>query len=215
MTKLYRVSALASGFVRMWRAWSIWLPIIVVNALVQGLLIMPAYSVDAPVINALLAVLSALIALKLLAFVTVALLRTPEGLVSWAEVFPELKRRTWRGMLWGAILLIVIAIGFALWTVPGILIAAVTPFTLIAALAGEGNPVAANFRTIGRRFWRWLVNILITGALITLGYLGSGFIVFFLRGMLGAGLVWLAAGFIAVWFTTAWVLIYRSAQQSA
>lgn len=198
----------------MWRAWSIWLPVIVVNALVQGLLIMPAYSVAAPVINALLAVLSALIALKLLAFVTVALLRTPEGSVSWAEVFPELKRRTWRGMLWGAILLIVIAIGFALWTVPGILIAAVTPFILIAALAGERNPVAANFRIIGRRFWRWLITVIISGALITLGYLGSGFIVFFLRGMLGAGLVWLAAGFIAVWFTTAWVLIYRSSVEA-
>ena len=57
------------------------------------------------------------------------------------------------------------------------------------------------------------VPALLTGLAVTAGYLGSGFVMFFLRGMLGASLIWLAAGFFAAWFITAWALIYRSAQR--
>lgn len=211
--KLYRVSALASGFLRLWRGWKVIVPLIFVNALIQGLLVLPETSVNDVAVNVLLAALSAVVALKSFVVVTEVALRVPDGPVTWPMVFPKLWRSTWVGMLWGALVLIAVSIGFSVYTVPGIVLAAVTPFVVIAAVDGQRNPIAANFRAIGRRFWRWLVTALITGLAITVGYLGSGFVMFFLRGMLGASLIWLAAGFVAAWFVTAWALIYRSAQR--
>ena len=209
--KLYRRSALASGFVRMWRGWQVIVPLIIVNALIQGLLVLPETSVNDVAVNILLAALSAVVALKSFVVVTEVALRVPDGPVTWPMVFPKLWRSTWVGMLWGALVLIAVSIGFSVYTVPGIVLAAVTPFVVIAAVDGQRNPIAANFHTIRRRFWRWLVTALITGLATTVGYLGSGFVMFFLRGMLGASLIWLAVGFVAAWFITASALIYRSA----
>lgn len=210
--KLYRVSALASGFVRMWRGWQVIVPLIIVNALIQGLIVLPETSVNDVVVNTLLALLSAVVALKSFVVVTEVAVRVADGPVTWPMVFPKLRRSTWAGMLWGALMLLALVIGFSLYTVPGIIIAALSPFVVIAAVDGARNPLVANFRTIGRRFWRWLITAVLTGLAITLGYLGSGFVMFFLRGMLGASLIWLAAGFVAAWCITAWALIYRSAQ---
>ena len=42
--KTYRFSCLASGFVRMWRAWIVILLVVVVNALLQALLIWPPFT---------------------------------------------------------------------------------------------------------------------------------------------------------------------------
>lgn len=212
--KLYRVSALASGFVRLWRGWQVIVPLIIVNAVIQGLLVLPETSVTDVAVNTLLAALSSVVALKSFVVVTEVALRVPDGRVTWPMVFPKLWRSTWAGMLWGALVLIAVFIGFSVYTVPGIVLAAVTPFVVVAAVDGQRNPLAANFRTIGRRFWRWLVTAILTGLALTAGYLGSGFVMFFLRGMLGASLIWLAAGFVAAWFVTAWALIYRSAQDS-
>lgn len=210
--KLYRVSALASGFVRLWRGWQVIVPLIVVNAVIQGLIVLPDTSVNDVALNSLLALLSAVVALKSFVVVTEVALRVADGRVTWPMVFPTLWRSTWTGMLWGALVLIAVVIGFSLYTVPGVVIAAVTPFMVIAAVDGHRNPFAANFRTIGRRFWRWLITAVLTGLALAVGYLGSGFVMFFLRGFLGASLIWLAAGFVAAWFVTAWALIYRSAQ---
>ena len=207
--KLYRASALASGFVRMWRGWRVLVPVIVLNALIQALLVLPAYSVGAVALNSVFAVLSAFVALASLVLVTIAVQLAVDGTSTWAQVVTADRRRIGRAVLSALVLGLVLAVGFSLWTLPGILIAAITPFVLISAVAGERNPLLANFRTIGRRFWRWLVTALITSALLLVGALGSGFVVFFLRGMLGAGLVWLAVGVVAAWFTTAWTLIYR------
>ena len=206
--KLYRASALASGFVRMWRGWRVMVPVIVLNALIQALLVLPAYSVEAVALNAVFAVLSALVALASLVLVTIAAQQAIEGTSTWSQVVSADRRTLGLALIWAVALVLVLTVGFSLWTLPGILIAAVTPFVLIAAVAGKRNPLVANFRTIGRRFWRWLVTALITSALLLVGTLGSGFVVFFLRGMLGAGLVWLAVGVVAAWFTTAWTLIY-------
>lgn len=212
--KLYRVSALASGFVRMWRGWQVIVPLIVVNALIQGLLVRSETWVTDDALRTVLALFSAIVALKSFVVISEVALQAANGPVTWVTIFPALRKATWRGMLWGALLLVVIAVGFALCTVPGILMAAVTPFVVIAAVAGERNPLVANFRTITRRFSRWLITAVITGVAIAIGYLGSGFVMFFLRGMLGAFLVWLAAGFVAAWFITAWTLIYRSSLEA-
>lgn len=212
--KLYRVSALASGFVRLWRGWQVIVPVLVVNALVQALLILPITSVNDVAVNTLLAVLSAIVALKSFVIISLVAVRVADGRVTWSAVWPALRRSTWVGMLWGALLLLAVVIGFSVYTVPGVVLAAVTPFVVLAAVGGARNPISANFRTIGRRFWRWLVTAILTGLALTAGYLGSGFVMFFLRGMLGASLIWLAAGFVSAWFVTAWALIYRSAQDS-
>ena len=38
---LYRVSILATGFGRMWRAWRVIIPVVIINAVLQGLLLLP------------------------------------------------------------------------------------------------------------------------------------------------------------------------------
>ena len=58
---LYRVSSLASGFVRMWRGWRVILPVVVANAVVQALLVWPPYTYDSGwwvVVSALISALA-------------------------------------------------------------------------------------------------------------------------------------------------------------
>jgi hypothetical protein len=110
---------------------------------------------------------------------------------------------------------IVVVIGLAIYTVPGLVVLAVTPFLLLAVLDGQGNPVGADFVTIGRRFWRWVVTVVITSLVVAIGWLMAGLFAFFIRGMLASFVVWLVAGLLVAWFTTGWALIYRSAQANS
>jgi hypothetical protein len=67
---------------------------------------------------------------------------------------------------------------------------------------------------MGERFWRWLITVLITGAVLGLGTFLAGFWNFFLREPVGPLVVWLVGGVLFAWFTTAFALIYRSTSVS-
>ena len=112
-------------------------------------------------------------------------------------------------------LAVVTIAGFAVYTIPGLVVLALTPFLLLAALDGQRNPLGANVRTIGRRFWRWLLTTVITGAVVLVGNLVGGLTTFFVRGSVASLLVWVVSGLVLAWFTTAWALIYRSAWAEA
>ncbi len=93
----------------------------------------------------------------------------------------------------------------ACWSPPSRRSSCSPPSTAIATRS------AANVRTLGRRFWRWLLTVVIIGIVLLVGDLSAGLFTFFTRNPLASLVVWLVGGLVLAWFTTAWALIYRSA----
>ena len=213
--RTYRISALASAFVRMWRGWRVIVPVVVVNAALQALLIWsdptPGYGIG----PLLLALVSAVVFLVSYGLVAATALKVADGPVGWQQAVATLRSHAVRYSVWAVGLAVVAIAGFAVYTVPGLVVLALTPFLLLAALDGQRNPLGANVRTIGRRFWRWLLTTVITGAVVLVGNLVGGLTTFFVRGSVASLLVWVVSGLVLAWFTTAWALIYRSAWAEA
>jgi hypothetical protein len=195
----------------MWRGWAVILPVVVLNAVLQAFLIVPDPTPGLNALAIIIGVLSALVFLGAYALIAATALKVPDGRVGWSTAFGVVRPNAARYAISALALAIVVAIGLALYTVPGLVVVALTPFLLLTALDGQRNPLASNFATIGRRFWRWLVTIAITGLVVVIGWLMAGLFTFFIRGSLASFAVWLVGGLVIAWFTTAWALIYRSA----
>lgn len=209
--RLYRVSALASGFVRMWRGWRVIVPVVLVNAVVQAVLVWPPFTYDTGWWTVLSAVLSALAFGVAFGLVASTALAVADGGVSWRHAIDTLRAHLAGYSAWAAAWLLLVTVGLALDTLPGLLVAALTPFLLLAALDGHRNALARNLRTLGRRFWRWLITVVIIGLVLLVGDLSAGLFTFFTRNPLASLVVWLLGGLVIAWFTTAWALVYRSA----
>ena len=207
---LYRVSVLATGFGRMWRAWTIVIPVIVVNAAVQGLLLLPGVLPYLTVPFIVVALLSLVVLVLSFTLVATAMLGATTGRVGWADVTTGLGRRYLLVLAWAAGLLVVVLIGVSLYVVPGLIVIALTPYLLLAVVDGQRNPIAVNFRTIGARWGRWAITVIVMGVLCFGIWFLSVADGFFVTGALGAIVGWLAIGLIAAWFTCAWALVYRS-----
>lgn len=208
---LYRVSALASGFVRMWRGWRVIVPVVVLNAVIQAVLVWPPYTYDMGWWVVVSALLSALVLGAAFGLVASTALHVADGPVCWSRAISTLRAHLGVYALWAIAWLLAVSIGLALNTVPGLVIAALTPFLLLAALDGHRNALGTNLRTVGRRFWRWLVTGAVIGIVLFVSDVGAGLFTFFIRNPLASFAVWLVAGLVIAWFTTAWALIYRSA----
>jgi hypothetical protein len=209
--RLYRVSALASGFVRMWRGWRVIVPVVVANGVVQALLVWPPFTYGMDWWTAISAVLSALAFGVSFGLVASATLHLADGPVAWSQAASTLRAHLLSYALWAGAWLLVVSVGLALNTFPGLIVAALTPFLLLAALDGHRNALGRNLRTLGRRFWRWLLTVLIMGIALFVGDLSAGLFTFFTRNPLASLVVWLIGGLVLSWFTTTWALIYRSA----
>lgn len=207
----YRVSALASGLVRMWRGWTVIVPVVILNALLLALLVWPDPIPGQGALPIALALLDALVFLVAYGLICSTALQVADGRVGWPQAVGMLRVRAARYAIWAVALAVAAVIGRAVYTIPGLLVLALTPFLLLAALDGHRNPLAANFRTIGKRLGRWLVTVVIAGLVLLIGSLAGGFLTFFVRVPLASFVVVLVAGFLLAWFTTAWALIYRSA----
>ena len=213
--KTYRISALASAFVRMWRGWAVIVPVVVVNAILQALLIWSDPTPGDGIAPILLAIASAIVFIVAYGLAAATALQVADGKVGWPQAITALKDRAGGYALCVVGLVIAIAIGLALYGLPGLLVLAVTPFLLLAALDGQPNVLGSNFRTIARRPWRWLVTTVITGLIVILGSFINGFTAFFIRGSAASLVVWIISGLVLAWFTTAWALIYRDAHAPA
>ena len=207
----YRHSALASAIVRMWRGWTVIVPVVIVNAVLQALLVRPDATplIDASAI--VYAVISATVFLVAYGLVGACALRVSDGRVGWRTAMGILLPNALRYALWALGLLLAFSAALALADALALLLLGLTPFLLLAVLDGQRNPLAANLRTIGRRFWRWLATALIVGSVVVLGTVVFGVTAFFVRGSAASLLVWLVAGLALAWFTTAWALIYCNA----
>lgn len=209
--RLYRVSALFSGFVRMWRGWQVIVPVVVANAVVQALLVWPPFTYDTGWWTVMSAVISAVMFGIAFGLVASTALHVADGPVPWSQATSTLRAHLPSYTLWAVAWLLAVSIGLALNTFPGLIVAALTPFLLLAALDGHRNALGRNLRTLGRRFWRWLLTVVIIGIVLLVGDLSAGLFTFFTRNPLAALVVWLLGGLVLAWFTTAWALIYRSA----
>jgi hypothetical protein len=195
----------------MWRGWRVIVPVVVVNAALQALLIWSDPTPGCGIGPLLLALVSAVVFLVSYGLVAATALKVADGSVGWQQAVTTLRSHAVRYSVWAVGLAVVAFAGFAAYTVPGLVVLAFTPFLLLAALDGQRNPLGANVRTIGRSFWRWLLTTVITGAVVLVGNLVGGLTTFFVRGSVASLLVWVVAGLVLAWFTTAWALIYRSA----
>jgi hypothetical protein len=207
---LYRASVLATGFARMWRAWRLLLPVVIVNALVQGILLLSGVLPYLTIVFAFTALLSFVILVASFGLIAAAMLQAVEGPVSAGAAVDTLRDRTWPLLAWSLGLVLVAIAGFALYVVPGFIVLALTPYLLLAVIDGQRNPIAVNFRTIGARWGRWLITVMIMGVICFIMWFLSALDGFFVTGAPGAIIAWLVLGFVSAWFTCAWALIYRS-----
>jgi hypothetical protein len=207
---LYRVSVLATGLARMWRAWRVLFPVVVVNALVQGILLLSGVLPYLTIIFVLTALLSFVILVASFGLIAAAMLQAVEGPVSAGAAIDTLRERTWPLLAWSLGLVLVAIAGFALYVVPGFVILALTPYLLLAVIDGQRNPIAVNFRTIGARWGRWLITVLVMGVICFVMWFLAALDGFFVTGAPGAIIAWLALGLVSAWFTCAWALVYRS-----
>lgn len=207
---LYRVSVLATGFARMWRAWRVLLPVVVVNALAQGILLLSGVLPYLTIVFVLTALLSFVILVASFGLIAAAMLQAVEGPVSAGAAIDTLRDRTWPLLAWSLGLVLVAIAGFAIYVVPGFIVLALTPYLLLAVVDGQRNPIAVNFRTIGARWGRWLITVVIMGAICFIMWFLSALDGFFVTGAPGAIIAWLVLGMVSAWFTCAWALIYRS-----
>ena len=207
---LYRVSVLATGFARMWRAWRVLLPVVIVNALVQGVLLLSGVLPYLTVIFVLTALLSFVILVASFGLVAAAMLQAAEGPVSAGAAIDTLRARTWPLLAWSLGLVLVAIASFALYVVPGFIVLALTPYLLLAVVDGQRNPLAVNFRTIGARWGRWLITVVLMGVICFVMWFLSALDGFFVTGAPGAMIAWLVLGLVSAWFVCAWALVYRS-----
>lgn len=207
---LYRVSVLATGFARLWRGWRVVVPVVIINALLQGVLLLPGVLPYLSLAFVAVAVLSLIVLIGSFGLIAAAMLQAVEGPVSTSAALATLRTRALPLLAWSIGLALVAVVGFALFVVPGFLVLALTPYLLLAVIDGERNPVAINFRTIAARWGRWLITVLIMGALCFGLWLLSAVDGFFVTGAPGAMIAWLALGLVSAWFTCAWALVYRS-----
>ena len=207
---LYRVSVLAIGFARMWRAWRVLLPVVIVNAVVQGVLLLAGVLPYLTVVFVLTALLSFVVLVVSFGLIAAAMLQAAEGPVSAGAAIDTLRARTWPLLAWSLGLVLVAIAGFALYVVPGFIILALTPYLLLAVVDGQRNPLAVNFRTIGARWGRWLITVVLMGVICFVMWFLSALDGFFVTGAPGAMIAWLLLGLVSAWFVCAWALVYRS-----
>lgn len=207
---LYRVSVLVTGFARMWRAWRLLLPVVIGNALVQGILLLSGVLPYLTIVFVFTALLSFVLLVASFGLIAAAMLQAAEGPVSAGAAIDTLRARTWPLLAWSLGLVLVAIAGFALYVVPGFIVLALTPYLLLAVVDGKRNPLAVNFRTIGARWGRWLVTVVIMGVICFVMWFLSALDGFFVTGAPGAIIAWLVLGLVSAWFTCAWALVYRS-----
>ena len=207
---LYRVSVLATGFARMWRAWRLVLPVVIVNALVQGILLLSGVLPYLTIVFVFTALLSFVILVASFGLIAAAMLQAAEGPVSAGVAIDILRARTWPLLAWSLGLVLVAIAGFALYVVPGFIVLALTPYLLLAVIDGQRNPLATNFKTIGARWGRWLITVVLMGVICFIMWFLSALDGFFVTGAPGAIIAWLVLGLVSAWFTCAWALVYRS-----
>lgn len=174
---------------------------VVFNALVQGLLLLGNPTPSLSVIFVLGALVSALLWLGTYAIVVAGTLQ---------------QRITGRFVAWTVLLWLVVILGLIPFNgILGLLILAATPYLPLAAMADAGNPVSANFRTIGRAPLRYVWRIIVFALLALLAWLLLALNAFFVGGFVAAAANSLAIGLVGWLVTWSFARVYRAEDRQA
>lgn len=206
----YRISVLATALVRMWRGWKVLVPVIIGNALVQGVLTWPNLMPYLSVGFILLSAISWLALLASYAVIAATMLQATTGSVDAHEVLRVVRDR-WLALLgWSTFLFAAVLLGLCLAILPGLIVLAALPYLMLAVVDGQRDPLAVNFHVIRMRWGRWLVTVTALGCICLVLWLASAVDGFFVTGAPGALFGWVLLGLAASWFTAAWALVYRA-----
>ena len=207
---LYKVSALFRALLVMWRSAGPALLFIVANAVVQAAL---TYVDAQSGLNAAFIIgfiVSAAMALLLYAALTAGALHAVDG---GAPVVARVRDNLGTFASWTLVQWVLVLLAAIIHPALVLLVAAATPFLPIAAMDGQRNALAVNFRTMGKRFGRWLLTTVILAVGGVVLYLLAAVNTFFVKGTPASLFFWLATGVVAWWLLTAWALVYRSARR--
>jgi len=198
--KQYGWTVLGTGLWRMWRGFLPFVVVALVNALVQAsLLSLSPFWLALGISAAVL-----LISFALTAHVAYRSVSQRSGVGDLTEA--DLARFA----LWVVGWTVVVSAGLAFYFWPGVILLALTAFIPVAAAAGAGNPLTANFAAIRERPFRWVLTVGVSLVVILIVWLLSGLNAFFIRGWVASFTTWLLIGFVAAWLLTAWSALFRS-----
>ena len=116
---------------------------------------------------------------------------------------------------WVILQTIVIWIGLALYTWPGLILSLVLVYIPLAAIAGRGNALGENFRAIGAHPIRWIITGLIISVFLLLGFLLGAVNTFFIGGPVATFAAVFVGGLFGWWWLTTWALLFRSRVEPA
>jgi len=208
--RLYRFSVLATALIRMWRGWRIWTPVVVVNALTQGLLVLPGVLPYLTLGFVALALISLIVLALSFTMVAATMLQASSGPVSLGDVLATTRTRLLPMLAWSLGLVLVVTLGFALFVLPGLIVLAITPFLLLAVVDAQRRPLAINFHVMKAQWGRWLITVIAIGVICLVVWLLSVLSGFFVAGVGAATIGWLGLGLVSCWLICAWALVYRT-----
>jgi len=198
--KQYGWTVLGTGLWRMWRGFLPFVVVALVNAVVQAsLLSLSPFWLALGISAAVL-----LISFALTAHVAYRSVSQRSGVGDLTEA--DLARFA----LWVVGWTVVVSAGLAFYFWPGVILLALTAFIPVAAAAGAGNPLTANFAAIRERPFRWVLTVGVSLVVILIVWLLSGLNAFFIGGWVASFTTWLLIGFVAAWLLTAWSALFRS-----
>lgn len=208
----YTHSALFSGFARMRHMWKIAIPVVLINAVAQALLIIPSSTGGMTALFLLTVIVSAVVLLASAAFVQAASIEGALAHTTWSEVAQRVRSCGARFSITIVALAVLVILGMLLSPWLGLAVAAVCCFVTLAAMDGEANPAAANFRTIAARPVRWVVTMVIIGAVALVLWLLLAVNWFFIPTPAGSFIATTVCGIVTWWWSNSLALIHLSAK---
>ena len=185
-------------------SWKVTIPVVVLNALIQPLLLIADPTPALTWAIWPLAVISLLVLVASVILIVAAISLQSTGEFTWADLLARLKSRIIPMLAYTIGWLLLLLLGFSLWIVPGLVVLAMTPYLLIAVVEGSGNPIKSNFQAIRTAIPRWILLLVASAILIGLSWVGSALLAFFFPQLLGGLLTWLIFGLIGAFVVKMW-----------
>jgi hypothetical protein len=197
------------------RTWPIAITVVVINALVQALLIIANPTPPETWWIWPLAITSFLAIAFTAAVVVAAMTLAGWGQCHWRTVLIQVRSRALPWLGYASALSFIALTGFVFWIIPGIIVLALTPYLPFAVIGARPNPVRSNFRAIRAGWGRW-IGLCIVSILIVAGiWLGSSLASFFIPGVLGGFITWIATGLVGIALLRLWFRAWQKVNSTS
>lgn len=210
--RLYRRSVLVSAASKWRRGATVTIVTVLINAVLQAILVR-GHTIFGFVSTTELVILGLLSFVVLLlcgsVVISAALIACVEPVTRPAAI-KQARSHFWLFTIWVIVWILIVGAGLIVYSIPGLVLAALLPFVSIAAMDGQRNAVVANFRAIGNRFGRYLLTLAVTGVLMLGVFLIAVINEVFVTGWLASLIAWILFGIFASWLFLGWSLLYRS-----